>query len=88
MAVAWRTFVHAKRWVEFRDRTWWGVLEAGACGFAGTLLVLLPGILMHPLQAPPYIVAYGIPTIAIGFVVGLILRQTALAVLKVWMARS
>src|SRR5262245_15937024 len=87
-AAAWRTFVHAQRWLEHHDRTWWGVLEAGACGLAGTVLVMLPGILTHPLQAPPYLIAYGTLTVLIGLVVGLILRVTALGVLKLWVARA
>ena len=87
-AAAWRTFVHARRWLEFHDRTWWGVLEGGACGLAGTLLVLLPGIVTRPLDAPPYIIAYGIPTVLIGLAIGLILRFTALGVLKLWVART
>jgi hypothetical protein len=86
MAAAWRTFVHARRWLECHDRTWWGVLEAGGCGLAGTLLVLLPGIVTRPLEAPPYIIVYGLPTIAIGLVIGVILRLTALGVLKLWTA--
>jgi len=82
MAAAWRTFVHAKRWLEYGDRSWRGVLEAGACGLAGTAFVLMPGILTHsPITSAAYVVTYGIPTVAVGLVVGLILRATALGVL-------
>jgi hypothetical protein len=82
MVAAWRTFVHATRWLERGHVEWSGIVEAGATGLAGTLLVLLPGIVTHPRQAPGYVIAYGIPMIAIGLAIGVILHATALAVLK------
>ena len=57
MAAAWRTFVHARRWLERGLRGAQGILEGAACGFAGAVLVLLPGIVTHPTQAPPYLLA-------------------------------
>ncbi len=50
MAAAWRTFVHARRWLARRSRGGQGILEAAACGFAGAVLVLLPGIVTQPTQ--------------------------------------
>jgi hypothetical protein len=82
MTAAWRTFVHARQWLAHHDRRWQGVLEAGAAGLAGTVLVLLPGIVTHPLQAPAYVVGYSVFAVPIGLAFGLVLRFTALAVLK------
>jgi hypothetical protein len=81
MAAAWRTFVHATRWLEFHDRTWWGVLEGGVLGFAGMLLLFAPGILIRPQDALPAI-AYAILVGVMGLIAGFILRLTALATLK------
>jgi hypothetical protein len=55
----WRTFVYARRWLTRGDRAWLAVLEAGAWGFLCVLLVLAPGILRQPAQAPPYVIVYG-----------------------------
>jgi hypothetical protein len=87
MAAAWRTFVHARRWLQFRDRTWLGVLEGGACGLAGTLIVMLPGILRNPLLAWLFVLLYGLYTVPIGLAIGFILRFTALGTLKLMVMR-
>jgi hypothetical protein len=77
MAAAWRTFVHTKRWFESGAVGWRGVLEAGACGFIAAVIVLLPGILTRPLQAPPYVIAYGGISAVLGLVIGVVLWTTA-----------
>lgn len=43
MAAAWRTFVHARKWLESGSHGAQGILEGAACGFAGAVVVLLPG---------------------------------------------
>jgi hypothetical protein len=82
LLAAWRTWVHAKRWLECGTSGWEGVGEAAACGLATLLVMLLPGILEHPIQALPYIVAYGGLASILGLLVGLLLRATAVTVLK------
>lgn len=84
MAAAWRTFVHTKRWLETGALGRRGILEAGACGFAGAVIVLLPGIVTRPLQAPPYVIAYGGLSAIIGLAVGLVLWATATLTLKLF----
>lgn len=76
MAAAWRTFVHAKRWLERGSTGLLGILEAGLCGLAGALLVLLPASMMKPTQAPPYLIAYGGLAAILGLAVGLVLWVT------------
>ena len=73
MAAAWRTFVHARKWLECGSRGAQGILEGAACGFAGAVLVLLPGIVTQPTQAPPYVLVYGGLAAVIGLAVGLLL---------------
>lgn len=82
MAAAWRTFVHAKRWLEGTGSGTRGILEGALCGFAGATLVLLPGILTHPLQAPPYVITYGGLSAIVGLTIGVILWASAAAALK------
>jgi hypothetical protein len=77
MAAAWRTFVHAKLWLAQQEAGWRGVLEAGACGFVAAVVVLLPGIVTRPMEAPPYVLAYGGMCLILGLAVGLILWTTA-----------
>lgn len=79
----WRTWVHARRRLELGTSGWQGVVEAGACGLATLLVILLPGIFSHPLQALPYIVGYGGLAALCGLLVGLLLRTAAVIVLKV-----
>lgn len=78
----WRTLVLAKQWQTDGTGSWRGVLEAGAAAFGIALLVLSPGILTRPREAPPYVIAYGGAAMILGLLVGLILRATALIVLR------
>ena len=82
LMAGWRTWVHAKRRLEGRGSGWRGVIEGGGLGFCVALLMLLPGILTHPLQAPPYVAAYGGIAAVFGLVVGIVLRFTALIALR------
>jgi hypothetical protein len=78
----WRTLVLARRWRHDRRGDWRGVAEAAGCGFLVALIVLAPGIVTRPLEAPPYVIAYGGAALVLGMVVGLVLRAVALTVLK------
>lgn len=84
MAAAWRTFVHAKRWFERGARGGQGVLEASACGLIGAVMVLLPGILTRPADAPPYVLVYGGLAAALGLAAGAILWCAATLVLRLY----
>lgn len=84
MAAAWRTFVHARRWLERGSRGGQGILEAAACGFAGAVLVLLPGIVTQPTQAPPYLLAYGGLAAVVGLAVGVMLWIAATLTLRLY----
>ena len=79
----WRTFVYARRWSAREDRTWRAVFESGVCGFLYMMLVLARGIATQPMNAPPYVIVYGGIAFLVGLVVGLVLRTTALLVLRV-----
>ncbi len=46
------------------------------------LLVLLPGIVTRPREAAPYIIVYGGAALVVGLAVGVLLRMTALAILR------
>jgi hypothetical protein len=70
MAAAWRTFVHARRWLEKGSRGVLGIIEGGVCGFAGAVVVLLPGIVTKPAQASGYVLAYGGLAAVLGLAVG------------------
>ena len=85
---AWRTRVHAKRWRERQVGSWRGVAEAGACGFAVALAVLARGIVTRPTEAAPYVIAYGGFALVVGLVIGLLLRMTALLVLRLLTRRQ
>ena len=61
-----------------------GVAEAGACGLILALLYLAPGIVTRPAEAPQYVIAYGGAALLLGVVVGLLLRTTAILVLKLF----
>jgi hypothetical protein len=76
-----RTFVHARRWLESGRSGVQGILEAGLCGFGGALVVLMPGIVTRPTEAPPYVVAYGGLATVLGLCVGVVLWLTATIVL-------
>jgi hypothetical protein len=80
----WRTFVHAKRWLEQGRWGAIGIVEGGLCGFAGAVLVLMPGILTRPNQAPPYVLVYGGLAAALGLAVGAILWVTATLTLRLY----
>jgi len=83
MAAAWRTFVHATRWLETGASGWTGILEAGFCGFGGIVLLLLPMLLMHAsLEGVPYVLAYGILAFVVGLGFGVVLWTTATLVLR------
>jgi hypothetical protein len=82
MVAAWRTWVHARRLRQGLGTGWSGVLEAGALGLALALLVLAPGIVFRPLEAPPYVVAYGGGAVVVGLTIGLVLRGAALIALR------
>lgn len=84
MAAAWRTFVHARKWLESGSRGAQGILEGAACGFAGAVLVLLPGIVTHPTQAPPYLLAYGGLAAVVGLAVGIVLWISASLTLSLY----
>ena len=79
---AWRTWVHAARWCAGRGRGGSGIAEAVAfaCGIA--LLVLLPGSLRRPLEAPPYVIVYGGIAAVVGLAVGLVLYLAAAETLR------
>ncbi len=87
MAAAWRTFVHARRWLEKGSHGSQGILEGAACGFAGAVVVLLPGILTRPTQAPPYVLAYGGLAAALGLAAGAVLWISATLTLRLWARR-
>ena len=76
MAAAWRTFVHARRWLEHGSYGLLGILEGALCGLAGAVLVLLPASIMKPTQAPPYLIAYGGLAAILGLAVGVVLWVT------------
>ena len=84
MAAAWRTFVHARKWLERGSHGAQGILEGAACGFAGAVLVLLPGIVTHPTQAPPYLLAYGGLAAVVGLAVGVVLWIGASLTLRLY----
>lgn len=83
-AAAWRTFVHAKRWLEYGRWGVTGIVEGALCGFAGAVLVLLPGIVTKPTQAPPYVIVYGGMASVLGLAVGAILWVTATLTLQMY----
>jgi hypothetical protein len=82
LLAGWRTWVYARRWRDRQDRGWRAVAEAGACGLILALLYLAPGIVTRPVDAPPYVLAYGGAAMLLGLAVGLLLRTTAILVLK------
>lgn len=83
---AWRTFVHAKRYLVRRDRWWQGIAEAAGLGTAIPILVLGRAVVMDPLQAPPAVAAYAMIGLAIGSAFGLVLTVVAVSVLH-WTRR-
>ena len=88
MAAGWRTFVHARRWLEKGSWGALGILEGAACGFAGAVLVLLPGIVTKPAQAPPYVLAYGGLATVVGLAVGAVLWVSATLTLRLYVIKA
>jgi hypothetical protein len=83
LIAAWRTFVHGRRRLTGDDHSWRGVFEAGLCRFLYVLVILARGILTRPMQAPPFVIAYGGLGLILGLIIGLVLRTTALLTLCV-----
>ena len=83
LVAGWRTWVHSRHRLEGRGSGWQGVAEGGALGFCAALLILLPGIVTRPFDAPPYVAAYGGIAAILGLLVGFVLRFTALVVLRI-----
>jgi hypothetical protein len=83
MAAAWRTFVHARRWLNQGSYGLLGILEAGLCGLAGAVLVLLPASMLQPTKAPPYLIAYGGLAGIVGLLVGVVLWITGAIAVRV-----
>jgi len=83
LLAGWRTWVYARRWCDQREAGWRAVAEAGACGLILALVYLARGIVTRPAEAPPYVIVYGGAALLVGVVVGVILRMTAILVLKV-----
>lgn len=79
---AWRTRVHALKYLAGRSEGWQGIGEATACAFMVAVLYLAPGIVTRPREAPPYVIFYGGAAMVLGAIVGLILRATAMMVLR------
>jgi hypothetical protein len=82
LLAGWRTWVHARRYREGSGTGWQGVIEAGAVGVAIAFWILAGPIAMHPVQAPPYVMFYGGAALILGLIIGLVLRMTAILVLK------
>jgi hypothetical protein len=82
MAAGWRTFVHARRWLETGSYGALGILEGAACGLAGAVLLLLPGIVTAPTHAAPYVLAYGGLAAVLGLAVGAVLWISATLTLR------
>lgn len=59
-----------------------GILEGAACGFAGAVLVLLPGVVTTPLHAAPYVLGYGGLAAVLGLAVGAVLWISATLTLR------
>jgi hypothetical protein len=83
LLAGWRTWVHARRYRERQGTGWQGVAEAGALGIILALAVLAHGILSRPADALPYVVFYGGAALILGLAIGVVLRMTALLVLRV-----
>jgi hypothetical protein len=79
---AWRTWVHAMRYLARRSRGWQGVAEATACGLIVAVPNLAPAFLALDPAAPRIMISYGGPAAVVGCLVGVLLRATALAVVK------
>jgi hypothetical protein len=81
LMAAWRTWVHAATWRAGLGSGAQGILEAGVTALVPMLLMLVPGIVTFPLDAPPYVVAYGGLALVAGLAVGMVLWVVARVVL-------
>jgi len=90
----WRTWVFAERSPRMGTTGWQGVLEAAAFGFALPLPFVLPGVIARQFNPGPwdqpqafllglaYVGFYGLLGAAVGLVLGVLLRLSALVVLR------
>jgi hypothetical protein len=91
----WRTWVHAQRFQTRYTTGWQGVLEAAAMGFVLTLPAVLPGVVVRQFNPGEwgqpqafflglaYVGIYGLLGAGVGLALGLLLRLSALAALRV-----
>ena len=92
---AWRTWLHARRYLTRPTTGWQGVFEAGALGFALTLPLVLPGVVLRQFNPGEwgqpqalflglaYVGAYGLLGLIPGLVLGFLLRLSAIAAMRV-----
>ena len=92
---AWRTWVHAQRYLTRPTTGWQGVFEAGALGFCLTLPFVLPGVVARQFNpghwgqpqalilGVAYVGAYGLLGLIPGLVLGFLLWLSAIAALRV-----
>jgi hypothetical protein len=78
----WRTWVHARRFAAGQSSGWTGIAEAALCGLIVAILVLAPGIVTRPREAPPYVVFYGGVAFMLGGAVGVVLYGVARVILR------
>jgi hypothetical protein len=91
----WRTLVHARRYLKREAAGWWGVLEAGAFGFALPLPFVVPAVVARQFNPGQwgqpqaftfglaYVGAYGLIGLGIGLVSGFLLWLSAMAAILV-----
>ena len=81
----WRTRVYAQRAIASDSRGWAAVAEAAACAFGVMLLMSVPRLVTRRLPVSSLLssaaIAYFTVAVALGVVVGVVLRGTALFVL-------
>jgi hypothetical protein len=77
----WRTRVYARRVIARASRGWAAVGEAAACALGVMFVMNLRLVIKHTLPMSLFAIAYFILAAALGMVVGIILRATALFVL-------
>jgi hypothetical protein len=82
LIAAWRTWVYAERFQHGVSRGWEAVAEAGLVGVLASLWMLAGPTLRRPLDAPPYLLTYGGMALLAGLLVGLVLRASAVLVLR------
>jgi len=91
----WRTWVHVQHFLARGTTGWQGVLEAGALGLVLTLPFVLPGVVARQFDPGAwgqpqafmlgitYVGFYGLLGLAVGLILGFLLRLSAIAVLLV-----